>query len=117
MYYTRTVTTSFQYGVSQLDTDGPTDEHRIDYLRAMSPDPGGHPFRAHTEETVAWSTAEALRRRVEELHSLVERRFQSLIYGAQEFTSTPLSTVSAPIAVRIVDQRSKKSVPLPKIGR
>jgi hypothetical protein len=31
----------------------------VEYLRAMSPDAGGIPVRAHSIETVAWSSADA----------------------------------------------------------
>ena len=71
VYYSRTVTTSFQYAVSRATIDGPNDEDRVEYLRAMSPGTGLNPFRAHTVETVAWSTADALSQRVRELRALV----------------------------------------------
>jgi hypothetical protein len=118
IYYTRVVTTDFQYGVSETDMGGPSDEQRVDYLRAMSADPIENPFRAHTETTVTWSTADALTQRVQELRSDIERRFRSLIYRAQQFSSVPRSAVVIPpIELRIVDQRTIKAVPLPNIAR
>ena len=118
VYYSRTVTTSFQYPVSELSTVGPADEDRVEYLRAMSLETGGIPFRAHTVETVPWSTADALSQRVRELRPLVEQRFRSLVDGARRFRSVPADlVVQPPIDLRIIDRRSDKAVPLPKFGR
>jgi hypothetical protein len=118
IFYSRTVTTNFQYAVSEADTGGPSDEDRVEYLRAMSPDTGGNPFRAHTVEAVTWSTADALSQRVRELRSLVERRFRSLVDRARQFRSIPPDlVVLPPIDLHIVDQRSDKAVSLPKFDR
>ena len=134
VYYSRTVTTSFQYPVSEASTEGPNDEDRVKYLRAMSPDTGGTPFRAHTVETVTWSTAGALSQRVRELRSLVERRFRFLVERAREFRLTSAAftrsrsvpaapsdssdmVVEPPIELNIVDQRRDRAVPLPKFDR
>ena len=118
VYYSRTVTSSFQYGVSELNIGGPNDEDRIEYLQKMAPDTAGIPFRAHTFETVAWSTADALSKRVWELHSLVQRRFQYLVDRIREFLPLPadLGEPSA-IEVRIADERLDKGVPLPRFDR
>ena len=118
VYYARTVTTSFQYPVSEGSFEGPTDEDRVEYLRAMSPGTGGNSFRAHSAETVAWSTADALSQRVRELRSLVDRRFRSLVESARQFRSIPSDPVAQPsIEVQVIDRRSDKTVPLPKFDR
>jgi hypothetical protein len=118
VYYSRTVTTAVQYPVSEASTGGPNDEDRIDYLRAMSPETGGSPFRAHTVETVTWSSPEALSLKVRELRSLVERRFRSLADRARPSRSIPWDVVmEPPIDLHIVDQRTDRAVPLPKFDR
>lgn len=118
VYYSRTVATSSQYAVSEAAAEGPNDEDRVEYLRAMSPGTGLNPFRAHTVEIVAWSTADALSQRVQELRSLVERRFRSLVDRARQFRSLPPDEpLQPPIDLCIVDQRSDKAVPLPTFDR
>ena len=118
VYYSRTVTTGFQYAVSEATTEGPNDEDRVEYLRAMSPNTGLNPFRAHTVEIVAWSTADALSQRVWELRALVERRFRFLVDRARQFRSFPPDlVVQPPIDLHIVDRRSNKAVPLPTFAR
>jgi len=118
VYYSRTVTTSFQYPVSEASFEGPTDDDRVEYLRAMSRGTGMSSFRAHSVETVTWSTADALSQRVRELRSQVEGRFRSLVDSARQFRSIPSDLVVQPsIEVQVVDRRSDKTVPLPKFGR
>jgi len=90
----------------------------VEYLRAMSPNTGGSAFRAHSVETVVWSTADALSRRVRELHSLVERRFRSLVESTRQFRCVSSDLVVQPsIEVQVIDRRSDKTVPLPKYDR
>jgi hypothetical protein len=118
IYYSRGVTTSFQYAVSEASAAGPTDDDRVEYLRAMSPDTGGNPFRAQTVEVATWSTADDLSQRVRELRSLVERRFRSLVDRARQFRSIPPNLmVQPPIDLHMVDQRSNQAVPLPTFAR
>jgi hypothetical protein len=119
VYYSRTVTISFQYAVSELSTLGPDDEDRVKYLRAMSPDTVGIPLRAHTVEAVTWSTADALSQRVRELRALVERRFRFLVErAARQFRSGSSDMVVQPtIELNIVDQRRDRTEPLPKFDR
>lgn len=117
VYYSRTVTANFQYGVSEVIIGGPTDNDRIEYLQKMTPETGT-PFRAQTVETVAWSTADAFSKRVGDLHSLVQRRFQYLVDRIREFLPLPADLGEPPaIEVRIVDQRHDKGVPLPRFDR
>jgi hypothetical protein len=116
VYYSRRVTTSLQYAVSHLHTTAPSDEHRMDYLRAMSSETGGNPFRANTEVTVRWSTANALVGRIGQLRSEVEHRFRSLVDRARQFHPIPSDLlVQPPIDVQLVDRRSDRTAPLPKI--
>jgi hypothetical protein len=117
VYYSRAVTTSFQYPVSELTTAGPSDEDRMEYLLAMSADMGIR-FRAHTEVTVRWSTAEALLQRVRQSRAEVEQRFRSTVERARRFYPVPPSLVVQPtVEVHLVDRRVDTAVPLPKIGR
>ena len=118
VYYSRTVASSFQYGVSEATITGPDDEDRIIYLRAMSPDTGGIPFRAQTVETVVWSTPDAFSRRVRELRALVEQRFRHLIDRGRQFQYiSPDLLVQPAIEVLVMDRRSDKTVPLPQFVR
>jgi hypothetical protein len=117
VYYSRTVTRSFQYGVSRAYIGGPSDEDRMAYLRAMSLDTGESPLRANTDVTVRWSTADALVAGVQQLRSDVERRFRRLVELASQYYPVPAGLiVNPPIDVRLVDRRNDQAVPLPTIG-
>jgi hypothetical protein len=116
VYYSRTLTTTFQYATSGVITGGPTDEDRVTFLRAMSADTGTMPFRAHTQVFVGWSTAEALLQRVQDLRDGVEQRFRGVVERARHYYPVPdASLLDPPIDLRLVDQRRDQTVPLPKI--
>ena len=119
VYYSRSVRTTVQYPVSTASVAGPSDEDRVEYLRAMSPQTGRIPFRAHTEVTVPWSTADALLERVRQLRSELEQRFRSLVEGARQSGHVPPNFLfqPRPIEVDVVDQRSDRGVLLPGIRR
>lgn len=118
VYYSRTVTTSLQYGVSEATTGGPSGEDRMEYLRAMSIDRGGVPFRAHSMEIVVWSTPEAFSQRVRELRAGVARRFQYLVDEARRSRAVPIEPLTPPLVeLHVVDRRKDQSAPLPKIDR
>ena len=88
------------------------------YLRTMSPETGAIPLRAHTIETVAWSTADAFLRRVRTLRAGVEQRVRDLVDRAGQFGTVLREPVVQPaIELRVVDQRKDKTVPLPTIDR
>jgi hypothetical protein len=119
VYYSRTVTSSSQYAGSDLRIAGPDHEDRLQYLRAMSPETEGMPFRAETIATVRWSTAAALLQSVRELRSQVEQRFRSLVNRARQSRRAPMDLGVPPlrIDVHLVDRRINKATPLPKISQ
>jgi hypothetical protein len=88
------------------------------YLRAMSAETEQITFRAHTEATVRWTTADALLRSVGQQRSDLEQRFRALVIRARQFYPMPPDLViQAPIVVQLVDRRSDKGIPLPRISQ
>jgi hypothetical protein len=117
VYYSRYVWRTFQYPISIILESGPTDEDRVEYLRAMTPDIGSNPFRADTIASVPWTTASDLVARVPQLRSEVERRFRGLVDRARQSRPGPGDLVVEPrIEIRLLDCRTDTSVALPKIG-
>lgn len=119
VYFSRTVSTTFQYAVSVATITGPTDDDRLAYLQAMSPQPAAVALRAHTFATVAWSTAAALSQRVEELRSGVELQFRSLVEDVRQAVPGLKTRPNAvlPIEVHLVDRRVDQTERLHQIRR
>jgi len=119
IYYSRTVSTTLQYQTSFPEIGGPTDDDRLDYLRALGSDTMMDvPLRAESRAWARWTTAEAFPRRVEELRRDLERRYQYLQTTVMRATGVPLDAAAPPrIAIRVEDQRTDRSVPLPEIQR
>ena len=117
VYYLRTVTTTFQYGTSEIGLAGPSDDHRMAYMEAMRLTPHDAPLRATTMASIEWSTPAALVQRIAELRRDIERRQQALIndlvrtYNLAPDGRTPVP----PIDVRLVDERMDRAVSLPTI--
>jgi hypothetical protein len=117
LYYSRYVWRTFQYPISIPRESGPTDEDRVAYLRAMTPDTGSNPFQADTVASVPWTTASNLLARVPQLRSDVEWRFRGLVDRVRESRPGPADLVVEPrIEIRLLDCRTDRSVALPKIG-
>jgi len=119
IYYSRTVSTTLQYPTSFPEIGGPTDDDRLDYLRALGSDTMmGVPLRAESRAWARWTTAEAFLRRVEELRRDLERRYRYLQTIVMRATGVPLDAAAPPrIDIRVEDQRTDRSVPLPEINR
>jgi hypothetical protein len=116
VYYSRNVTRTFQYGVSEVSVSGPTDDDRLAYLHAMA-DPSGAPIlRAETVERIRWTSAGALVSRVRDLRAELLQRFRYMVERADQSRSLPASRpIDPPVDVRLEDRRSDRTVPLPKI--
>jgi hypothetical protein len=117
VYYSRNVWRTFQYPISVILESGPTDEDRVAYLRAMTPDIGSNPFRAETVAFVPWTTASNLLARVPQLRSDVNGGFRGLVNRVREYRPGPADLVVEPrIEIRFLDCRTDRSVALPRIG-
>jgi hypothetical protein len=117
VFYSRTVHTDFQYGVSQLHDYGPTDDDRLTYLQAMA-DPFSPPtLKACTNEVASWTTPVALLEDVDELRRDLERRFDSIRERIEELYKLPEVPSRPAIDVQLVDRRKNRSAPLPAIPR
>ena len=115
VYYSRTVTRAFQYPVSTVTVQGPGDDDRLAYLHAMA-DAGAVPLRAETSDTVRWTTADVLVSRARELRAQVIRHLRYLVERAGRLRPLPAGlAIDPPVDVRLVDYRSDKTVPLPRI--
>lgn len=118
IYYSRTVTRTFQYPVSQRSISGPDDEDRVAFLRAMAPELNATSFRAEMTTTVRWTSAAALAVRVRQLRWEFRARFNDVVERAGQDRQRPTAgVIDVPIDVRLIDQRGDRRVPLPDIGR
>lgn len=120
VYYSRTIDTRLQFGVSEVRIGGPSDADRIEYLQAML-EPGTPPtLRAETDVSIRWSTADALIGSVEQLRSDIEHRYQFLVGAlvrANRLPNDVAATLRPHVDVQVFDRRIDKSVPLPAIPR
>lgn len=117
VYYSRTVSRTLQYPVSQSSISGPDDEDRLAFLRAMAPDNAAS-FRAETVATVRWTNPAALAVRVQQLRSELSARLNHVVERAGQSRQRPTGVVmDIPVDVRLIDQRRDKRIPLPDIGR
>jgi hypothetical protein len=116
VYYSRVVTTSSQYGVSEAWIGGPSDADRIAFIQALL-GTSLPTLRAETFESVHWSTVEALIQKVEELRAAIERQYQFV--DAELVRRYGRASDAAPryphIDVQLVDKRRNRSVPLPMV--
>jgi hypothetical protein len=118
VYYSRTITTEFQYGSSELRISGPSDADRIAYVRAMLGPGNNTMLRADSHESVQWTTAEALIHRIEELRREIERQYRTMLGGLVErnlVTADVGASLSPQIDLQLFDRRRNPDVALPTI--
>lgn len=118
VFYSRTLSRTSQYAVSDLRLGGPTDDERIAYMRAMMGSTGPPAVHAETNEWVRWINADALVRRVRELRAEVQRRYNTRIEDSLRRAyrlSANSATAQPRVEVRLIDERIDRSVPLPRL--
>jgi hypothetical protein len=119
VYYSRQVTTDWQYGTSSVHLGGPNDRVRVDYLNAMiGRAMPGSGLQAETSENHRWTTAAALLQAVDDLRAAIVRKYDFFVSELVRFNR--LSAAVAPtlpphIDAQLVDERRDKSVPLPVV--
>ena len=116
VYYSRTVTSALPSGFSEVGIVGPTDAVRLAYLQAMLPI--AHPgIRVETFTSVLWTSAGALLERVEALRQNIVERYRSLASELVQryHISIDAQTLTVPIIVRLVDERTDRSTALPAV--
>jgi hypothetical protein len=120
VYYSRTVSRRFQFGESETVIDGPGDEDRLSYLRAMLGPATDSGLRGDTVLSIRWSTPDALIQRIEGVRADVRRRYYVLIDAlvrSSYLTSDVAATLSPTIDLQLVDRRKDQSVALLLVPR
>jgi hypothetical protein len=120
LYYSRTVSYAFQFGVSDSSVSGPDDDDRVAYLRTLLPGGAENPIRAQQFEHVAWRGVDDLMMRVSAIRESVNRRYQQLVtwlVEARQLTQADAQALSPRIEISVVDLRDDRSQPLPSIER
>jgi hypothetical protein len=123
VYYSRTVSYEWQFGVSDASRGGPSDWERLRYVQAYA-FPEQEPVDqvrqiGERHENLRWEGGDALRRRVEDLRTEMRQNYRgflaSLVTAGGLTDADAKSLAQPPIDVRIVDLRADKSQPLPAI--
>jgi hypothetical protein len=123
VYYSRTVSYGWQFGVSEAYIGGPTGAERLRYVQAYA-FPEHEPFDrvqqlAERNEVARWEGDDALRRRVDDLRADMLQKYRdfltTLVTRGRLTAADAQSLAQPPIDVRIVDARKDKSQPLPVI--
>jgi hypothetical protein len=117
VYYSREVSTFFQYGVSELDIGGPTDADRLAYLYAMLGPGYSLALSPKTADGVKWTTASALIKRIEELRADIQRVYRLLVEDLDRWypLASDVLRLPANIDVQLIDERTDRSIPLPPV--
>jgi hypothetical protein len=123
VYYCRTVSYGWQFGVSEVSRAGPSDWERLRYVQAYAfpeQEPVDHVRQiGERHESIRWEGGDALRRRVEDLRAEMLENYRgflaNLVTAGRLTDADAKSLAQPPIDVRIVDLRTDKSQPLPAI--
>jgi hypothetical protein len=123
VYYSRTVSYGWQFGVSEGLTAGPSDWERLRYVqgyafREQGPVDHGRQI-GERHESVRWEGGDALRRRVEDLRTAMLQKYRGfiarLVAAGRVTDGEARSLAQPPFDVSIVDARADKRHPLPAI--
>lgn len=123
VYYSRTVSYGWQFGVSELVLGGPTGAERLRYVQAYA-FPEQEPFDQVRQlgeryDSARWEGDDALRRRIDDLRADMLQRYRDFLatlVARGRLTADDSKSLAQPaIDVRIVDARKNKSRSLPAI--
>jgi len=118
VYYSRTVTYEYQFGVSQTFSN---DANRLDYLAALANLTKSEAVRGLRQPSVsvAWRGTDELEREVAQARNEMARRYQQLVSALvvlKHLSEREAEQFSKPdIRVRFIDVRTDKSEPLPSV--
>jgi len=123
VYYSRTVSYGWQFGVSEVSIGGPTGAERLRYVQAYA-FPEHEPLDRVRQlgeryDSARWEGEDALRRRVDDLRADMLQKYRdflaTVVAKGRLTAADSQSLAQPPIDVRIVDARKDTSRPLPAI--
>lgn len=118
VYYSRVVNTTFQFGISEVRTSGPSDEDRLKYLQWMS-DRYGRPLPVRRLERIEWHGEADFVRQASALYDRVTFEYRLLLDSlakAKCLSDEERSRLATPrVDVRIEDTRGNQSIALPRL--
>jgi len=123
VYYSRTVSYGWQFGVSEVYIGGPTGAERLRYAQTYA-FPEHEPIDRVRQlgeryDSARWEGEDALRRRVDDLRADMLQKYRdflaTVVAKGRLTAADSQSLAQPPIDVRIVDARKDTSRPLPAI--
>jgi hypothetical protein len=118
VYYSRVVTTKFQYFVSRPIKGGPNTEERLAYLDAMVRRQYRFFLNAQTSVSVEWRNERTFRARVAEERNKIAgtyERMLDLLLRGDYLTEAEARALPMDLNVEIIDHRTDRSRPLPDV--
>jgi hypothetical protein len=118
VYYSRVVNTTFQFGISETEITGPSDEDLLKYLQWMF-DRYGRPLRVQRLEHIEWRGEADFVRQASALHDRVTFEYRFLLDNlvkAKCLTEEEAGRLAKPnVDVQVEDKRTNRSSTLPPL--